>query len=186
MLHALRAWPQLRATMQAAAVRRQVARTQAAALCAQLAYPPPLPPAPPAGSEGAAAAELALPPVLPSNVAVLDAHRRMLREAQLQCELEEAQEAGAADGEGGGGGAADGAAGAPPATPRSQRRELLFAAARAEGTPLSPSTLERGALALGGAAHPGVGQLSPAELVWLANLERPSPTPPPLAAPAPA
>jgi hypothetical protein len=84
MVHAVRNWPQLRASMQAAAVRRQVARTQAAALHAQLRYPPPLPPAPPPSAGAAAAAELALPPVLPSKASVLHAHRRLLREERLK------------------------------------------------------------------------------------------------------
>ena len=62
---AIQDWPQLRAAMQADAVRQQVGRTQAAALHAQLRRPPALPSA--ARIRSDMAAEAAVPPVLPSK-----------------------------------------------------------------------------------------------------------------------
>lgn len=73
----LRQWPQLRASMQAAAVRRQVLRTQAASLFPQLRHPPKLPTAPAVegpirvGRETDAASSLALPPMMPSKPKIL-------------------------------------------------------------------------------------------------------------------
>ena len=162
MVRAIRKWPQLRARLQAAAVKRQVARTQAAALHAQLRYPPPLPPAPP--STNLAAPELALPPVLPSKPAVLAAHRRLLRAERLKIEVEEQEEE-----------ALEKAATAAVSPRGSKGGEAR--------PPLTPNTRERGAhvaSSLGAQTH----ALSSAELIWLASLERPVVAP--LSAPPPA
>lgn len=178
MLHAIRTWPELRAAMQAAAVRRQVARTQAAALHAQLSYPPPLPPAPPPNSSSSAA-ELAIPPILPSRSSVLSAHRRLLREERLKLDLEEQQAAAVMDEAGTA--SHQSAARAVLSSPRGADGAARLAAKLAHGTPLSPTAIERGQQTARGFAADAT--LSPAELYWLASLERPPP-PPTLSAPA--
>ena len=62
-------WPAQRAAMQASVVRRQMLRTQAAALHAQLLHPPPLPPVPRLRpDEVAATLAAAVPPAQPVPV----------------------------------------------------------------------------------------------------------------------
>ena len=162
MIRQIKEWPQLRADMQKAAVRRQVARTQAAALHAQLRFPPPLPTVPRA-PEGASsltpAQELALPPVLPSKPSVLAAHRRLLQQERLKLEMEEQEQAAIASGE------LDKAAAL--LTPRHGM------GGGEGGGPLSPGARDRGSEIA--KAWEGRGQvLSSAELIWLASLERPT------------
>ena len=114
ILRQVHAWPQLRAAMQADAVRRQVGRTNVAALHAQLRFLPPLPPAPPPTASASADLDK-LPPVLPSKPHVMAAHRRMLREQYPKAEVEES--AAAADGSSEGGAPASAAAAAGRAAP---------------------------------------------------------------------
>ena len=119
ILRQVHAWPQLRAAMQADAVRRQVGRTNVAALHAQLRFPPPLPPAPPPTASASADLDK-LPPVLPSKPHVMAAHRRMLREQYLKAEVEES--AAAADGSSEGGAPASAAAAAGEGGAEAARR----------------------------------------------------------------
>ena len=184
LIASARHWPKLRAAMQSDAVRRQVGRTQAAALHAQLRYPRPLPSAPPPSEPERLGAELAVPPVMPSKPQVLAAHRRLLREARLKLELEDDLEATreeaeatatAADGVASSVGAAAAASAAdagapPPATPRAvQQQRPVDVDGGGAGPPPSPATaaaLER--LVSSGAVPSGV---SSAELIWLASLQ---------------
>jgi hypothetical protein len=170
LVASVRQWPKLRAEMQSDAVRRQVGRTQAAALHAQLRYPRPLPSAPPPSERGGA--ELTVPPVMPSKPQVLAAHRRLLREARLKLELEddlearrEEADAAATSAKGG-----DGEGGEVPATPRAQHATADGSAVAGGGPPPpSPATaaaLER--LVASGTVPSGV---SSAELIFLASLQ---------------
>ena len=105
LLRSVSAWPELRASLQATVVRRQVVRTQAAALHAQLLHPPPLPPTAPTqspDSEQSPDELIALHGLGPSKPSVQAAHRRALAEASLALEATEGTDADAvaADGEG--------------------------------------------------------------------------------------
>ena len=86
-------WAELRARLQHTVVRRQVARTQAAALHAQMLYPPPLPPAPPLREVELGGNEVVgLSPLAGLKPAVQAAHRRALAQARLALDAEEAQQ----------------------------------------------------------------------------------------------
>mmetsp|Transcript_43706 Transcript_43706/g.114876 ORF Transcript_43706/g.114876 Transcript_43706/m.114876 type:complete len:358 (+) Transcript_43706:1-1074(+) len=145
ILRSVHEWPDLRAKMQAAAVRQQVVRTQAAALFAQLRHPPELPP-PPRVRASASSVEATLPPVLPSKPKVLKEHQRALRNAKLTLEQEEG----------------------PIMTDPRKTRERGAWISR-DGAPSSPSAAQE----LGDrmASLPGGAMLSAAELLWLSSLE---------------
>ena len=192
---AVRDWPRLRGQMQGAAVRRQVARTQSAALFAQLRFPPKLPPAPPLSAVSLTTREgdsLSLPPIMPSKPAVLATHRRMLREQRLKLEVELGPEEDDEQGEAEAKAAAAAAEAAvqesaaavkfsfrgpdAPSTPRGTGA----AAAAPPVVPPSPATaavLERmmagGVVTAGGELLPPeiVQRLSSAELIWIASLQ---------------
>lgn len=150
LLRQLRDWPRLRAAMQAGAVRRQVGRTQAAALHAQLKHPPPLPPPPRIrASPTASDVTATLPPVLPSKASVLKAHQRSLRDARLVVEDEEGKPGFDYD--------------------AARRARSNGARARHGGAPFTPNTAH--ALGERMANLPGAGALSGAELLWLSSLE---------------
>lgn len=89
ILQQLHAWPKLRAQMQASAVRRQLNRTQTAALFAQLRHPPPLPTPQRIWERSEISQEQALPAMLNPKPSVLAAHRRALLDAKLRVEQEE-------------------------------------------------------------------------------------------------
>ena len=129
------------AAAQANAVRRQVERTHAAALHAQLRYPPPLPTPPRTERRDLNSETTLLPPVMPSKPAVLEAHQRALREARLALRLESEHQA-------------------ERQANRDDERRARTADAR-RGPPPPPSVRD----VAGGA------NLSQAELIWLSTLE---------------
>lgn len=149
VLRGVEEWPALRASVQGAAVRRQVVRTQAASLHAQLLHPPPLPPVPRA-REGARGVDEVLPPVAAGKPAVQAAHRRSLQQARLAVEAEEEEDVLAAPSPLG-----------KPSPGRSPGR------ARAQDVERAQRALRR-LTELAGVDTTGV---SSAEMVWLASLE---------------
>ena len=144
----LREWPARRAVMQASAVRRQLLRTQVAALHAQLLHPPPLPPVPTL-REAEVAATLAapLPPVMPAGSAVQIVHKQELLRANNTVDAEEAM--AAAGMEAGGG--------------REQRQGVSPRLRGAKGSQVL-RTLEL--------ANIRVDSLASEELLWLASMEK--------------
>ena len=141
--------------MQASVVRRQMQRTQAAALHAQLVHPMPLPPVPPPREAELAEASLAtpLPPIV--NPAVQAAHRRALQHAKSTVEAEEALRDGGGGGGGGGGG--DGGGGGE------EGAKAASARARGAGGARMLQTLEQGGIR--------ANSLSAEELLWLSTLQ---------------
>ena len=149
----LLAWPQQRTEMQASVVRRQMMRTQAASLHAQLLHPMPLPPVPPMRDAELAEASLAtpLPPIV--NPAVQATHRRALQHAKSTVEAEEALRGGSGGGGGGGGGGGAEEEGAKAASAR----------LRGAGGARMLQTLEQGGIR--------ANSLSAEELLWLSTLQ---------------
>ncbi len=93
MVQGVREWPSTRSAVQAAAVRRQVSRTHAAALHAQLRHPPPLPPAvvvkAKLGEGLSARDELPLAHLANVKQAVVGAHRRAIQQARYAVDAAE-------------------------------------------------------------------------------------------------